>query len=598
MAEYQNSPVFANRYRFQPVGDDWDRGRSGFTHLIFDTKEERLGVIKRAEIKSQQAVEGLKNEVAALLDLKGLGVPEIYDTGEAEYGSKNYFYMVIEYIDGIRVEKNLDSLSAPERAEILTQFFGLLAKAHPMGIVNGDVDLKHLFWRRDKKQLVVIDWGNSKLNIDSKKNTEFAYDLARSAEIIYSLTTRKGHPPATGTISLPDDALLFPDLAPLPNEFRSLCKWAPRAPVEGAKAPNTARELFEVSKKWAEAAHRKKSYKASPKRAGWVLPVALGIVIVTLLIFFTFFGGFGILQTPSPTTTLTSTEIPISALSETPVVSITPSPSGNPIETSTPLTELTSTLTVTQAPAVSPSPGIFTAPVLLFDDNLKVDEKNPCWVNDTNLPLGLKPVEGFSRRDTDNYWRFGIEKGRTPDEFIRTDFSQCLGGKQVEAIAINIWVPRLELQRDSPDSPGITEPGKELGFFIENANGQEREYTIWIDKNKSMHLRVQENNDTTLDEVVLIVNEENLKIKGTFPRLYAEFPIQIFFEINNNGLDIIYLRQGPVQEAVKAEDIDPSQMIRVDNAVRSTLGNIQKIGLIGYGGETQTAIWPLVFFGK
>ena len=71
------SPIFAGRYKFQTVSDDWDRGRSGFTHLVFDTKTERLGVIKRAELKSKQAVEGLKNEVAALLDLKGLGVPEI-----------------------------------------------------------------------------------------------------------------------------------------------------------------------------------------------------------------------------------------------------------------------------------------------------------------------------------------------------------------------------------------------------------------------------------------------------------------------------------------------------------------------------------------
>src|SRR5687767_13527250 len=130
MAEYSNSPVFADRYRFRPVGNDWDRGRSGFTHLVFDSQTERLGVIKRAEIRSQQAVEGLKNEVAALLDLKGQGVPEVYDTGETEYGSKNYFYMVIEYIEGIRVEKNLDSLTTSERAKILTQFFSVLTKAH------------------------------------------------------------------------------------------------------------------------------------------------------------------------------------------------------------------------------------------------------------------------------------------------------------------------------------------------------------------------------------------------------------------------------------------------------------------------------------
>ena len=114
-----------------------------------------------------------------------------------------------------------------------------------------------------------------------------------------------------------------------------------------------------------------------------------------------------------------------------------------------------------------------------------------------------------------------------------------------------------------------------------------------------MYLRVREGNKITLDDVVLVVNEENLKITGVFPRLYAEFPIQIFFEINNNGLDIIYLRQGPIQKAVKVDALTPNQMLPpIYNAVRSTLSNIQKIGLIGYGGETQTVIWPLVFFGE
>jgi hypothetical protein len=80
-------------------------------------------------------------------------------------------------------------LSIVERAEIITQLFGLLSQTHQKGIVNGDVDLKHLFWRIGKKQLVVIDWGSARLGVDPKKKSEFAYDLARAAEIIYSLVT-------------------------------------------------------------------------------------------------------------------------------------------------------------------------------------------------------------------------------------------------------------------------------------------------------------------------------------------------------------------------------------------------------------------------
>ena len=74
-----------------------------------------------------------------------------------------------------------------------------------MGIVNGDIDLKHLFWRRDSEQLVVIDWGNARLDVDPAKKSKFAYlNLTRSAEVIYSLVTLQGHAPATKSLALPE----------------------------------------------------------------------------------------------------------------------------------------------------------------------------------------------------------------------------------------------------------------------------------------------------------------------------------------------------------------------------------------------------------
>jgi len=589
MAENSDSsPVFADRYRFQTVGNDWDRGRSGFTHLVFDAKKERLGVIKRAETKSQSAVDGLKNEVAALLDLKGLSVPEVYDTGDTEYGSKSYFYMVMEYIEGIRVEKYLDSLSAPDRAEIITQFFNLLANAHRIGIVNGDIDLKHLFWRRDKKQLIVIDWGNAKLDVDPKKKTEFAYDLARSAEIIYSLTTLKGNPSATGSIELPNDSYLIPGLEPLPIEFRNLCKWAPRAPNEGSQSPYTAHELFDVSKVWQKAIMSGKRYKPE-KRPNWGLRIFFGLIIAVAI----FFGItspisplYSLLhpQTPTPLVVASDTTVPNPII--TPQVTTEPSITATSTGIQTPTSVPTSTFTEIPptATAVTPIPAAYTNQLLVFEKGSSVPAD--CWANDSK--------SGFNKREDGN-WRFAIEKGTPVDQTVQTDFSKCVEITSVKAIAMNLWVPRLELERVNPE----VEAGKEFGFFILGANNQKREYTIWVDVSESMHLRIRENGEVTYDEVVLIVNEENLRIKGSFPRLYAEFPIQFFFEINNNGLDIIYLKQGLTQKAVQAEEINPGQMLPIiNNTIRPHLDDIQSIGLIGYGGETQTIIWPLVFFGE
>lgn len=575
MAENQGLPAkFANRYRFQPVRDDWDSGRSGYTHLVFDHVKERLCVIKRAELKDQKAVEELKNEVGALIDLKGYGVPEVYDTSEAEYGSKNYFYMIIEYIDALRVEKNLNLLSVAERWEIIRQLFSLLVKAHGMGIVNGDIDLKHLFWRRDKKQLIVIDWGNSKLNVDKRKQSEFSFDLARSAEIIYSLVTRNGHPPASGSLTLPkSDKELFAGIGKLPIEFRELCNWAPRTPVKGAVAPYTAEELFKAS--------------ARKGRRKWVTPTILvlgfALAVATYLALIDNAGT-------TPTPTLPFTAMPASPSSTILVATETTTQETVPSITPSQIAENTLTPTQTIIPALTPSPRTYTQTLLLFD-KANVPAEN-CW---QNSPLDTK--SGFSRRESDKNWRFSIVRGQSTESPVQTSFSGCFEIQKLSAIALNIWVSRLELERDLPDLPGTIDPGKEFGIYIQNTNGIRREYTIWIDKAELMHLRIRENGDILFDEIVLVVNEETMGVKGEFPRLYAEFPLQVFFEVNNKGVDVIYLQQGPGQRAIKIDELNPNQMILIPNALLPTVSNIQDIGLIGYGGQTDLLFWPLVFFG-
>ncbi|MBN1452516.1 MAG: hypothetical protein JW963_15985 [Anaerolineales bacterium] len=54
MPDSSNAPVFADRYRFEPVGNDWDTGRSGLTVRVYDLKTEQEGVIKRAELNTEQ----------------------------------------------------------------------------------------------------------------------------------------------------------------------------------------------------------------------------------------------------------------------------------------------------------------------------------------------------------------------------------------------------------------------------------------------------------------------------------------------------------------------------------------------------------------
>jgi hypothetical protein len=378
-------------------------------------------------------------------------------------------------------------------------------------------------------------------------------------------------------------------LAPLPIEFRTLSKWAPRAPNEGAQSPYTAQELFEVSKAWQKAILSGKSYKPG-KRPNWGLRLLFAIIIISVV----FLGItsplspiYSLLHPQTPTAVVVPSETTAPTLTATTEVVTTEAPTqATPADVSTPTPEPTSTFTEVppSATAVTPIPVAHTNPLLVFAKDSSAPDG--CWAN--------APKSGFDKREDGN-WRFAIEKGTPVDQTVQTDFSKCVEIQKVKAMAMNVWVPRLELERVNPE----IEAGKEFGFFILGTNSQRREYTIWVDVNESMHLRIRENGEITYDEVVLIVNNENLQIKGGFPRLYADFPIQIFFEINNNGLDIIYLRQGSIQKAVSATDLDPSQMLPIINGtVHQNLGELQSIGLIGYGGETTTVIWPLVFFGE
>jgi hypothetical protein len=214
----------------------------------------------------------------------------------------------------------------------------------------------------------------------------------------------------------------------------------------------------------------------------------------------------------------------------------------------------------------------------------------PCWVNDTGEFFWV--LNGYEEED--NSARFTIDKDRTAEEFVRTDFNGCMYQRRTAtAFSLNAGVVQLQLQNEVSDQPDNSE--REFGIFIEDTNGQRREYTVWVDRNGSLHLRVREGNQVTFDDTISIVS--NIKIDRSFPDTYAQFGIQFFFEINNQGLDLLYLGEGPLDD-VSPNDISPSRMILIDAAVRPTLGKVNRFGIVGYGGETEVMISPLVLYGE
>lgn len=247
-------------------------------------------------------------------------------------------------------------------------------------------------------------------------------------------------------------------------------------------------------------------------------------------------------------------------------------------ETSTPIP--TPTL-----PSTFPSPLSYASPALMFDNKVIFSSSPLCWRQAT-LPLYIKEREGFFRNNDYDWWVF-----TTGDEqVVEASLHNCFTDQQIGAMALNALVSHLE-----PQKLGVAEG--EFGFFLEGKTEDKieyrREYLLWIDMGGELHLRVRENDNIRQDYNDMVSSLTVLERDGNFLGYYFKFPIQMFLEINNQGLDILYLQKatsGPVTE------VDPKQMIRINDSIRPTLNNLQKIGLIGRGRDTQVRIWPLAFF--
>ena len=299
----------------------------------------------------------------------------------------------------------------------------------------------------------------------------------------------------------------------------------------------------------------------------------------------------------TPTLTTTQTQAVTFALSITPsAISVIPTDTNTPSITVVPTETATTILTPTLLTPTLAHRSYQPISELVFDNKYVIPDNKPCWETETKLTLTVD--EGFYRRDN-KYWEFAIieNEDTIPEERpivtpAYVDFSQCLENKQVNGLGLNAWVTKIVPERDNPVyALGTRDPGREFGIFIENKDGFKREYTLWIDKDKTLHLKVRENDVVIYDNSELVVG--SIQSGGGYPRPFNKFFIQIFLEINNNGMDALYLLEGS-GNPVKADSLDPTKMIL--KSTLPTLGHIQEIGFVGYGGETQVLIWPLAFF--
>lgn len=272
------------RYEAWSLPPTWDAGRSGATVLARERENGRIVVIKLTDNRAavfEKRREELHNETRSLKALRGQGVPELLDYGDFRREALNYeaYYLTIEYVQAARVEEQAASpekLGVEERLRILAAFFKLLAAAHRRGIVNNDVDLKHLFWDKEAHRLTVIDWGNARLFAGEAPARETAFDMQRSAEIVWALVT--GQPPEQVSDGAALQANRLPGFPPLPPVVERLCTWAvgEKSEEAGALPAEAAEAAGEAAQSAGREGPAEQPFPSAARIAGAFRSLAFG----------------------------------------------------------------------------------------------------------------------------------------------------------------------------------------------------------------------------------------------------------------------------------------------------------------------------------
>lgn len=133
MTDSPPNQTIADRYEvLRPLG----RGSFGHTFLAHDREERRDVAIKMLDAQRApdwKAFELFEREVAVLRGLRHQGVPQVFDSFQAEWGERDAAFLVMEYVDGTSLEELIETGSTHEPQEVtrlLLDLLGILEYLH------------------------------------------------------------------------------------------------------------------------------------------------------------------------------------------------------------------------------------------------------------------------------------------------------------------------------------------------------------------------------------------------------------------------------------------------------------------------------------
>src|SRR5262245_51595770 len=153
--------VVSARYRIERVLGE---GGMGVVYLSWDSVTERFVALK--EIKSSLAdfdrlIERIKKEAKVLAKLNHPNIVILHDLIQFQ----NNWYLVMEYVEGVTLEKKLEQAGALPHDEAIPIFIQILAAldhAHQAGVIHRDIKPGNVMIKSDW-QVKVMDFGLAKL---------------------------------------------------------------------------------------------------------------------------------------------------------------------------------------------------------------------------------------------------------------------------------------------------------------------------------------------------------------------------------------------------------------------------------------------------
>ncbi|MFN6516814.1 MAG: protein kinase domain-containing protein [Nostoc sp. CreGUA01] len=165
--------IIDNRYQIiRQLG----QGGFGRTYLAEDkNKSHQRCVLKefapqvQEEQDLQKAKELFEREASVLKKLQHSQIPCFHSSLQVTIGTKDFFFLVQDYIDGENFDQLLEqrrhqgkAFSEEEVINLLQQILPVLSYLHSRDVIHRDISPDNLIWRRSDNLPVLIDFGGVK----------------------------------------------------------------------------------------------------------------------------------------------------------------------------------------------------------------------------------------------------------------------------------------------------------------------------------------------------------------------------------------------------------------------------------------------------